>query len=412
MVSASFVSGTFLVVLVATALTISLTLNTDTETKSPVLLKIVTQNTTLNLFAGPATNTHLENITQYDAIPYRIWACVGATPTGVGDAVSAVHRCQLMFQSNTTKSTDYTASAASLAETSPDWHNFVSAADRARLETNTSLDSYKYGYGEDKALHWIVVDWIRVIRLSASFMDQAVANNDSGFTRTPTSYAPCQSYLTNTTCTCSNTNLSSGFFAATSAQLAAITKDQTRTAHRMHQPFTVGEVDSYVLALAFNVKKLLKVTASNECGAFTDSAGYQIRMPFPPLVPVWYDKANTSSVVMKESYSLTGHAIANVTYRLDLYYVSTDADKLIHGVHFIDTFTSTTQGVPRNVHHLFSHTAHNSTYASFYNYAGTGVLFALKRRDDSSTVMQCTWCTSVANTTMTVTYNGASTVNN
>jgi len=44
----------------------------DGETHSPVLLKIVTQNTTLNLFAGPGTNTHLENITQYDAIPYRI----------------------------------------------------------------------------------------------------------------------------------------------------------------------------------------------------------------------------------------------------------------------------------------------------------------------------------------------------
>lgn len=45
------------------------------DTKADIDFRIVTQNTTLNLFAGPSTNTHLDNITKYDVIPYRIWAC-------------------------------------------------------------------------------------------------------------------------------------------------------------------------------------------------------------------------------------------------------------------------------------------------------------------------------------------------
>lgn len=379
------------------------------DATTPLRLKVVTQNTTLNLFAGPSTNTHVDNITKYEVIPVRIYACTGVTLTGVSNDISAMHHCQELYASNTTKTATYVASADATSDATTDWLNFVSSTDRARLTTDTEVDQYDRGVGDARFLNWIVVDWIKVIRIQANLIAQN--DNDTAFTRTPTSYAPCYDYLTNTTCSCSNTNFSSAFHSATASQVAAVQRDQRYSAHRMHQPFAPGK-KSYALALAFNVKKLFKLTLGTECGRFTDSAGYQLDVPFPPLAPVWYDRANTSSVVMKESYSLTGHAIANVTYRLDLYYVSTDADKAIHGVDFLDTFTTTTAGVPRRIHQLFSHVAHNTTYASFYNHAGVGVLFSLLRRADSSTVMQCTWCTSVANTTMTVVYNGASTVDN
>lgn len=331
--------------------------------------------------------------------------------TGVGFGASSINKCRLLYQSNTTKDqATYVASAATLTDSGPDWFNLVSSTDRDRLRQNLTLDEDGSATDLDLALKYIAVDWIRVIRLQAALVSQN--DNDTAFTRAPTSYAPCLDWATNTTCNCSSTNVSSAFHTATSAALAAITRDETLTAYPMQQPFWVGN-GAYTIALAFNVKKFFKMTQSDECGAFTDSAGYQLRVPFPHFAPVWYDTvANSSSVVKKETYSITGHTVANVTYRLELYYVSTDDLYKVHSADFVDTFTSTTAGVPRRVHQLMANTDTNTTHTTFYNYAGTPVFLNLARRSDSSTVMQCTWCSTVANATLTVTYNGASTVVN
>lgn len=238
----------------------------------------------------------------------RVSVCTTLTPTGSGYQLDGNSSCSLLYSTKYTQE-DYDNNNV----TSPYLDMMSMSETRATLTQNLAISPGTYNYG--------LIDWFKPIKVKGSVTlgDGSKLYTKAGGTQTADYYQA--------------SSLATG-----PAEEATILMNNGGAWIKFQNPWVYDGKETVTLDLVFNPDHLLK-GAKSAASYYTirdSSTGAGINTPFLKLTPVVH---KTSEVAMKEVYRFD---FTTYDVYIELYYVDTDSQKAIYGVHTVSAAKAST----------------------------------------------------------------------
>jgi len=366
------------VVAAAVAIPLGIVYGSSNKDKSSLTLKVVTQSANAPVILGTPGQNNVSTLSSLEYIIERIHLCRDLTLTGT--AWSNAQGCVTLYENGNAPNYNTFGPLQAIADTSDNWIDFTNATSRAKLLKSVELT-------EGSEFNYALTSWIRPIRYQATIPFPAGSPNPTGYSKSTSNYTACLT-VGDPGCTCSTGYVAGSFFTGP-AQKSVTFKDNGGSVFRMQAPLVIAKNATYEVALAFNLQHIIKLAESTRCGDLKDNGGWQMRVPFMSFAAVAFEKTAPTTTVQKETYYVNRDVGQNVIYRIELYYVSDDANKVVRAVDAQEIYTAATSGDPTPFGGIFFVTKQNDGKYTFANYAQQAMVSGLTRGVSGNVTWHC-----------------------